>query len=143
MRKCLPFLFASKLQCSLCMQLSYLGVVLLLMLIFPSFCLSGEKNFWDNEDKELFATFGTLMAVDMFQTRYVLENEEYRETNTIIDNYFNDEKSYAYFALTGLGAYLIADNLRPEYRKSFLRFLCIVQIGVTNNNASIGVGFSF
>ncbi len=123
--------------------LYYLGVVLLLMLIFPSFCLSGEINFWDNEDKELFATFGTLMAVDMFQTRYVLENEEYRETNTIIDNYFNDEKSYAYFALTGLGAYLIADNLRPEYRKSFLRFLCIVRIGVTNNNASIGVGFSF
>ncbi len=72
--------------------LYYLGVVLLLMLIFPSFCLSGEINFWDNEDKELFATFGTLMAVDMFQTRYVLENEEYRETNTIIDNYFNDEK---------------------------------------------------
>lgn len=92
------------------------------MLIFPSFCLSGEKNFWDNEDKELFATFGTLMAVDMFQTRYVLENEEYRETNTIIDNYFNDEKSYAYFALTGLGAYLIADNLRPEYRNHSYAF---------------------
>ena len=114
-----------------------------MMLIFPSFCLSGEKNFWDNEDKELLATFSTLMAVDMLQTRYVFEHEEYRETNTIIDNYFNDEKAYAYFALTGLGAYLIADNLRPEYRKSFLRFLCVVQIGVTNNNASIGIGFSF
>jgi hypothetical protein len=75
--------------------------------------------------------------------RDIFEHEEYRETNTVIDNYFNDEKAYAYFALTGLGAYLIADNLRPEYRKSFLRFLCIVQIGVTNNNASIGIGFSF
>ena len=143
MKKCLSFLFAGKLHCSLRKQLYYVGVVLLLMLTFPSLCLSGEENYWDNEDKELFATFGTLMAVDMFQTRYILEHEEYRETNAIIDNYFNDEKAYAYFALTGLGAYLIADNLRPEYRKSFLRFLCMVQIGVTNNNASIGIGFSF
>ena len=143
MRKHLPFLFANGLRCSICTHLYYLGMLLLLMLIFPSFCLSEEKNFWDNEDKELFATFGTLMAVDMMQTRYVFEHEEYRETNPIINNYFNDEKAYGYFALTGLGAYLIADNLRPEYRKSFLRFLCMVQIGVTNNNASIGIGFSF
>ena len=143
MRKCLPLQFLNGLQCSICTQLYYLGVLLLLMLIFPSFCLSEEINFWDNEDKELFATFGTLMAVDMLQTRYVFEHEEYRETNPIINNYFNDEKAYGYFALTGLGAYLIADNLRPEYRKSFLRFLCAVQIGVTNNNASIGIGFSF
>jgi hypothetical protein len=101
--------------------------------------MSEEKNLWDNEDKELLATFGTLMAVDMFQTRYISEHEEYRETNPIINNYFNDEKGYSYFALTGLGAYLIADNLQPKYRKSFLRFLCAVQIGVTNNNASIGI----
>jgi hypothetical protein len=100
--------------------------------------MSEEKNLWDNEDKELLATFGTLMAVDMFQTRYISEHEEYRETNPIINNYFNDEKGYSYFALTGL-----ADNLQPKYRKSFLRFLCAVQIGVTNNNASIGIGFSF
>ena len=85
-----------------------------MMLIFPSFCLSEEINFWDNEDKELFATFGTLMAVDMMQTRYILEHEDYRETNPIINNYFNDEKAYGYFALTALGAYLIADNLRPN-----------------------------
>ena len=56
------------------------------MLIFPSFCLSGEKNYWDNEDMELFATFGTLMAVDMLQTRYIFEHDEYGETNPIINN---------------------------------------------------------
>jgi hypothetical protein len=111
--------------------------------MFPGFCLAEEKNVWDKEDKELFATFGTLMAVDMFQTRYIFEHDEYRELNPVIDNYFRDEKVYGYFALTTLGAYLIANNLQPKHRKTFLRYMCMVQIGVTSNNASIGIGFSF
>lgn len=114
-----------------------------MMLIFPSSCLSEEKSFWDNEDKELFATFGTLMAVDMFQTRYIFEHEEYREKNPLIENYFRDEKVYGYFALTTLGTYLIANSLQPDHRKSFLRYLCMMQINVTSKNASIGIGFSF
>jgi len=93
--------------------------------------------------REVFATFATLMAADTFQTKYIFRHDEYQETNPLIDNYFQDEKVYGYFALTTLGAYLVADNLQPKYRKSFLRFLCAVQINVTDRNASLGIGFSF
>jgi len=143
MGKYLSFLFPRGLRRSIRMHLYYSFILLLFMSIFPSFSLAEEKNSWDKEDKELFATFGTLMAVDMLQTRYIFEHDEYTETNPLIDNYFSDEKVYGYFALTTLGAYLIANNLQPEQRKSFLRYLCMLQIGVTNNNASIGIGFSF
>ncbi len=118
----------------------YLWLVLVIVLISSNPCLAGD---WDKTDKELFATFGTLMAVDMFQTRYIFEHDEFYETNPIIDNYFPDEKVYGYFALTTLGAYLIADYLQPRYRKSFLRFMCGIQIVVTERNASLGIKFDF
>ena len=136
-------LLPNALQRTKCKQLYYLFILLLFVSISPNFSLAEEKNSWDERDKELFATFGTLMAVDMLQTRYIYKNEDYRETNPLIENYFRDEKVYGYFALTTLGTYLIANSLQPEHRKSFLRYLCMMQINVTNQNASIGIGFSF
>jgi hypothetical protein len=118
----------------------FLWLALIFVLISPKPCLAED---WDKTDKQLFATFGTLMAVDMFQTRYIYEHDEYYETNPIIDNYFPDEKVYAYFALTTLGTYLIADYLKPKHRKSFLRFMSGMQIVVTSRNASLGINFSF
>lgn len=117
-----------------------LWLVLIVVLISPKPCLAED---WDKTDKALFATFGTLMAVDMFQTRYIFEHDEFYETNPIIDNYFPDEKAYGYFALTTLGTYLIADHLKPKHRKSFLRFMCGMQIVVTSRNASLGIKFDF
>ncbi len=118
----------------------YLWLIFAVVLISSSPCLAED---WDKTDKELFATLGTLMAVDMFQTRYIFEHDEFYETNPIIDNYFPDDKVYAYFALTTLGAYLVADHLKPKYRKSFLRIMCGMQIVVTERNASLGIRFSF
>ena len=117
-----------------------LWLVLIVVLISPKPCLAED---WDKTDKELFATFGTLMVIDSLQTRYIYEHDEYYETNPIIDNYFPDEKAYGYFALTTLGIYLIADYLQPKYRKSFLRFMCGIQVGVTQNNVNLGIGFAF
>lgn len=138
-----PLLFSKKLKGLFYRHHRYLWLFLILVLISPKLCVAGDENIWDEDDKELFATFATLMAVDTFQTRYIFEHDEYQETNPLIDNYFQDEKVYGYFALTTLGAYLVADNLQPKYRKSFLRFLCAIQINVTDKNASLGIGFSF
>ena len=79
----------------------------------------------------------------MFQTRYIFENDEFYETNPIINSYFPDDKVYAYFALTTLGAYFIADMLEPRHRKTFLRYVCSMQVGVINNNLALGIKFAF
>jgi len=38
----------------------------------------------DKDDRELFATFAALMAVGIFQTKYISEHDEYQETNPIL-----------------------------------------------------------
>ena len=122
------------------LRTSFSKLLLIITLFLPNFCLAGE---WDRLDKELFVIFSTFMAVDMFQTRFIFEHDEFHETNPIISKYFADDKVYAYFALTTLGAYLLGDNLRPKYRKPFLRFLCGLQVSITQTNANLGIGFTF
>jgi hypothetical protein len=117
-----------------------IGLFLMALLVIPRPCQAGE---WDKTDKELFGTLSMLMAVDMFQTRYIYEHDDFSEENPIIEQYFPHDKVYAYFALSTLGAYVIADQLGPGWRKSFLRFLCGLEIGVTQQNTTLGIRFSF
>jgi hypothetical protein len=80
--------------------------------------------------------------VDALQTQYIFESEDYKELNPII-RAVGEDGAWAYFGLTTLGAYLIADNLNPKNRTRFLALITVLEVGCVGRNAYLGIGFSF
>jgi hypothetical protein len=119
-------------------KIALIGLCVLLVAV-PSW--AGEK--WDKADKALFGTFITLNVLDALQTNYIFDNpDEFREKNPILRS-LGEDFVVPYFAAVTAGAYLVADQLKPKHRKTFLTIMNAVQIYTVGRNVYIGVGFSF
>ena len=99
-------------------------------------------NDWSTTDKALFATYTVFNVVDILQTRYIFESDEYVELNPILAPL---GKNGATAAMIGanVAMYFIADYVGQKYRPIVLGTVATLSIGVTAHNYSIGIGFSF
>ena len=118
-----------------------LGV--LLITVCPQSCLADD---WDKIDKGLGIGLLTLNIVDILQTNYIYDHEEYNETNVNISKgveVLGDTFVLAYFAVASIVEYWIADRLDSKGRKVFLGIASLLQLGYVSNNITVGIGFSF
>lgn len=115
-------------------------VVLFILLIgIPSW--AGGK--WDTTDKVLMGSFIGLNAVDYMQTRYIFDHpNEYYEKNPVLKG-VGEDWCPLYFLGISLGAWYVADKLKPNHRKIFLGILNGIQIYTVGRNFGIGIKLSF
>lgn len=99
-------------------------------------------NDWDRVDKALFTSLTALAFVDMQQTNYIMNNDNYKELNPVI-NTLGKDMVVPYFVGSMVLSYFIADALPGKYRKVFLGVCNAVEIYWTTNNKRIGVKISF
>ena len=122
------------------MKLKKLLVTSATVLLLSSTSQAQEWN-WPKEDKILFGTFTALNTVDILQTRYAFESDDYKEANPILSP-LGKNGATALMLGYNIGLYFFFDKY-PAYRTETLGVLSTIKLGITAHNASIGVGFEF
>lgn len=113
-----------------------LGLIVSLLLLAPAHAAES----WDKTEVALFATALTLDYVDYRQTIEITRSDYY-ETNPFLGKQPSEVHVRNHFILGAVGSYLIADNLRPKYRKAFLIGFILFEAYFVNNNIRIGIRF--
>jgi len=96
---------------------------------------------WSIKDKRLLALNYGLLAADSLQSYAIVNSSSYVELNPIISG-LASKGSYlvfGYFAIVGLGIYLIADYLSPVNRTRFLGAAAAVSGAAVTHNVLNGV----
>ena len=114
-------------------------LIVLVLAIYPVQCIAEDE--WSTLDKSLFATYTVFNAVDILQTRYIFDSDDYHEVNPVIKP-MGKNGSTAFMIGVNIGMYFVADAL-PKHRTTILGLTSALKIGVTAHNYSIGVGFKF
>jgi hypothetical protein len=115
-------------------------IVVFVLLLSLSGCVTTKVS-WDTTDKVLLGATYTTMAVDTIQTLEIVTNSAFMELNPVISVLANVSPTLVpvYFIGLGITYYLIADNLKSDYRKIFLTLTSFMHLGAVVNNFSIGV----
>lgn len=116
-------------------------VATLCFLILTTSAAGQNSTDWKGGDA-LFWTAEALLAIDMFQTQYILKNDNYEELNPVIDA-LGPNYAPLYFLGWMVALPVLGEWLFPEYREWIYGGVATVQLAVVSNNFAIGVGFDF
>jgi hypothetical protein len=98
---------------------------------------------WSSGDTNRQLAFTALQLVDWAQTREIVRNPDYYETNPILGKYPSKTEVDVYFAAATLGHYLVSRALPPDYRKVWQYVWIGVQVGYVTHNYQIGLRIRF
>jgi len=133
-------------------------LVVAALVILPWSPPSEAAEPWDRADAALGAVAVTVTAIDWAQTRYIARNpcphagggtdctDPYREAG--FARHFIGARPTAgqvdaYFATVILVGGMVAHYLPSAYRKPFLGFVTLIELGVTMQNKRIGIKMEF
>ena len=117
----------------------------LLSLVFvlsPSPCQAGDP--WETTDYALAGASLAALAVDWGQTRHIAKNpSRFIETNPILGTSPSVGKVDAYFIGAMVGTVALAHVLPSDWRQLFLAGVLTVELGVVQQNRSLGIKMAF
>ena len=117
--------------------------LIFVLFIFNSVAIAAEDNSWTRKDTAWQTAYAVLHIADWSQTRYIAENPEYNERNSILGNHPSTRKVDAYFAATLVAHTAISYILPTEYRRIWQVVTIAVEGNVVAHNVRIGVKFGF
>ena len=115
-----------------------LVLIVSISLLFPAQAVAES---WDRTEIALFATALTLDYIDYKQTENILDTRDFYESNQFLGRYPSRVHMRNYFIISAVGSYLIADKLKPKYRKAFLVGFILIESLCVNRNIKIGITF--
>lgn len=98
---------------------------------------------WTKADTQRQLVYTALHIIDWGQTRYIVQHDEYYETNIFLGKYPSMQEVDAYFAPTLLGHTLVSYLLPPNWRKIWQYVWIGARVKTVVDNYSIGVRFHF
>ena len=118
------------------------ALVILAFVLFPS--LGQAADPWETTDYALAGAALAALAVDWGQTRHIAKNpSRFSETNPILGTNPSVGKVNAYFVGSMVGTVAIAHVLPSDWRTLFLSGVLAVELGVTQQNRSLGIKMAF
>ena len=118
------------------------ALLILALVLFPS--LSRAADPWGTTDYALAGAAVAALAVDWGQTRHIAKNpERYTETNPVLGTSPSVGKVDAYFVGAMVGTVALAHVLPGDWRQLFLGGVLALELGVVNQNRSLGIKMSF
>jgi hypothetical protein len=118
------------------------ALLILAFVLFPS--LSRAADPWGTTDYMLAGAAVAALAVDWGQTRHIAKNpERYTETNPILGTSPSVGKVDAYFVGAMVGTVALAHVLPGDWRQLFLGGVLALELGVVNQNRSLGIKMAF
>lgn len=119
------------------------GVLLVLFFVLsPSLCQAGGA--WEKTDYALAGAAVAALAVDWGQTRHIAKNpNRFSEQNPILGPSPAVGKVDAYFLGAMVGTVALAHVLPGDWRQLFLAGVLTVELGVIQQNRSLGIKMAF
>lgn len=115
---------------------------LLILAFVPS--LSRAADPWETTDYALAGATLAALAVDWGQTRYIAKNtHRYNETNPMLGATPSVGKVDTYFVGAMVGTVALAHVLPNDWRQLFLGGVLALELGVINQNRSLGIKMAF
>jgi len=84
-----------------------------------------------------------LHVADYLQTRQIVTDRRYYESNPILGENPTLKSVNQYFAYSAVFTYIAGETLKPEYRKYFYSALTMTLAQNVANNSRIGISFKF
>ena len=114
----------------------------LALVLVPSLCRAADP--WETTDYALAGAALAALAVDWGQTRYIAKNtQRYNETNPMLGSTPSVGKVDTYFIGAMVGTVALAHVLPGEWRQLFLGGVLALELGVVNQNRSLGIKVAF
>jgi len=115
----------------------------ILLAVLTMFLVSGfafaEDSSWTKGQKILLGTYLVAETIDYFQTREILANDKFYETNPLI----TDKESCNLVFLAGTGIVILSAHFFPKWRTGILVVANIIEWSYVGHNNYIGVRINF
>ena len=114
------------------------------ILLLLSLGAHAETREWTTEEKAWGAVAGTLLLADWSTTQNMSRryNEGYYERNPLLGRHPSSNTINLYFLIATPLIFLAADQV-PEYRKTILQSVSVLELIAVGNNLRIGLHFQF
>jgi len=118
------------------------ALLVLVFVLFPSLCQAGEP--WGTTDYALAGAAVAALAVDWGQTRHIAKNpHRFAEQNPLLGPAPSVGKVDAYFVGAMVGTVALAHVLPSDWRQLFLAGVLTLELGVVQQNRSLGIKMAF
>jgi hypothetical protein len=118
------------------------ALVILAFVLVSSPCQAADP--WETTDYALAGAALTALAVDWGQTRHIAKNPlQFNETNPVLGTNPSVGKVNAYFVGAMVGTVAVAHVLPSDWRTLFLSGVLALELGVTQQNRSLGIKMAF
>ena len=116
-------------------------IYFIIFLLFPAIASADE---WTRADTAREVAYQTLAVIDWAQTRNLARHpDKWYEHNRLLGYHPSVGRVNAYFALTGIAHYAVANVLPSRYRAPFQYVSIGIEIGAVEHNYSIGISAKF
>jgi hypothetical protein len=118
--------------------------VIFSILLFLSLGAQGQTKEWTTEEKTWGAVTGALLLADWATSQNMSHryNEGYYERNLLLGRHPSSSAINLHFLIATPLIFLAADQV-PEYRKTILQAVSVVELIVVGNNLRLGLHFQF
>jgi hypothetical protein len=118
------------------------ALLILVSVLFPSPCQAGDP--WETTDYALAGAAVAALAVDWGQTRHIAKNpHRFAEQNPLLGPAPSVGKVDAYFVGAMVGTVALAHVLPSDWRQLFLAGVLTLELGVVQQNRSLGIKMAF
>ena len=123
--------------------LSRISLLCLLLFCAPTYADFRHINKWTTKEKTAFITYGSLVYVDIQQTRWALDHPCgcYAEGNPLLGSDPHTDKLYALSALSVVAVYTMIGANQPNKSLDPTWALSVVRLGVIIRNDRVGVSW--
>ena len=114
----------------------------LVLVLSPALCRAADP--WETTDYWLAGAAVAALAADWGQTRHIAKNpNRFIETNPVLGSSPSVGKVDTYFVGAIVGTVALAHVLPGDWRQLFLGGVLALEIGVVNQNRSLGIKMAF
>ena len=118
------------------------ALLILAFVLLPSPCPAADP--WETTDYALAGAAVAALAVDWGQTRHIAKNpNRFIETNPVLGTAPSVGKVDAYFVGAMVGTVALAYVLPSDWRQLFLGGVLALELGVVQQNRSLGIKMAF
>ena len=110
----------------------------MMLLLLTTACSTTATPKWTTADKVMFTTYSALTVVDILQTRYAMDSDDFDEANPILEPLGKDGAT-AVMVGSNIALYFLVDRMNEKHRSPVLGILNMLKLGVVGHNAMIGV----
>lgn len=98
---------------------------------------------WSAPERGLLLAVNVLSVVDLAQTREIVANPQWHETNPILGRDPTNGEVTAYFLSRAALQYVVADALPSGWRAAYLALELVVSVDTVYGNHKLGINMRF